>query len=348
MSGSNSPQPQSAKPLKIAEKRRRTTFNSEQRQLLEAQFHCNPYPDKADRKRLAAELRVKDSSITWWFGHRRAKEVKNKKHALQSEHEQHPSDLHHYGTLAIPSATSLAGRLTDPAHGIPMNLPNFDGHPMGSWPFPHLPAPLPADPHSLFYTPPQRPSAPDSPLQPLHHGPGMPVAGLDLLANSAMLPWPAPRSMHPYDRSSSTQFTSLPNVAQPQPQRPAIKAQYLLSAPVSQLNSRAVSPPPQQPPSFNALFPCTLPSAVYTSSSSSPQQTSGESTTSTSQSGHSIPIPPSIGSLLRGTGYPQGAPDAMRNWSVQIPPSKPSDSQTNNSKQGNFVPPSWGPGASNH
>jgi hypothetical protein len=60
-------------------KKKRTMFSSDQKSMLETQFTTNPYPDKQARKRLADELSVKDKSIDYWFGHRRAKNAKAKK-----------------------------------------------------------------------------------------------------------------------------------------------------------------------------------------------------------------------------------------------------------------------------
>lgn len=54
-------------------------FSQEQKNLLEAQFVSNPYPDKNVRKKLALQLNVKDKSIDYWFGHRRAKTAKQKR-----------------------------------------------------------------------------------------------------------------------------------------------------------------------------------------------------------------------------------------------------------------------------
>lgn len=60
-------------------KKKRTMFNDEQKSHLEQQFMSNPYPDKSQRKRLAEDLGVKDKSIDYWFGHRRAKQAKCKR-----------------------------------------------------------------------------------------------------------------------------------------------------------------------------------------------------------------------------------------------------------------------------
>jgi hypothetical protein len=62
-------------------KKKRTMFSPEQKALLESTFAANPYPDKLMRKKLADELNVKDKSIDYWFGHRRAKCAKQKKGA---------------------------------------------------------------------------------------------------------------------------------------------------------------------------------------------------------------------------------------------------------------------------
>ena len=72
-----------------ADKRRRTSFTNDQRGMLEVFFRSNPYPDSYDRKRLAKELDVKESSVMWWFGHRRAKEVRLKRAASKSSASQH-------------------------------------------------------------------------------------------------------------------------------------------------------------------------------------------------------------------------------------------------------------------
>ena len=73
-------------------KKKRTMFSAEQKSLLESQFLSNPYPDKLMRKRLADELNVKDKSIDYWFGHRRAKCAKQKKGSSDSESISTPED----------------------------------------------------------------------------------------------------------------------------------------------------------------------------------------------------------------------------------------------------------------
>lgn len=60
-------------------KKKRTMFTLDQKGLLELQFTANPYPDKSQRKRLAEDLDVTDKSIDYWFGHRRAKQAKQKR-----------------------------------------------------------------------------------------------------------------------------------------------------------------------------------------------------------------------------------------------------------------------------
>jgi hypothetical protein len=68
--------PVQASPVRHSAPRKRTTFDLYQRTQLEGQFRLNPYPDSSERRKLAEILGVKESSIMWWFGHRRAKEVK--------------------------------------------------------------------------------------------------------------------------------------------------------------------------------------------------------------------------------------------------------------------------------
>eukprot|EP00698_Gefionella_okellyi_P009779 TRINITY_DN2506_c0_g1_i1.p1 TRINITY_DN2506_c0_g1~~TRINITY_DN2506_c0_g1_i1.p1 ORF type:complete len:217 (-),score=11.17 TRINITY_DN2506_c0_g1_i1:1628-2278(-) len=114
--------PPPSRSSKGSEKRRRTTFNANQRQMLESQFAVNPYPDKTDRKRLASELRVKDSSITWWFGHRRAKEVKTKKPGSHSDNEVASS---------APAATSATRNSPPPLYPLPQQPTAHYG-----WPIP--------------------------------------------------------------------------------------------------------------------------------------------------------------------------------------------------------------------
>jgi len=76
----------------LNQKKKRTMFSSEQKSMLEAQFLSNPYPDKSLRKRLADDLSVKDKSIDYWFGHRRAKNAKAKKAAVAIDGDS-PSPL---------------------------------------------------------------------------------------------------------------------------------------------------------------------------------------------------------------------------------------------------------------
>ena len=60
----------------IEPQRRRTAFVKDQRRILEEFFTKNPYPQARERKELADLLDVKESSILWWFGHRRARDVR--------------------------------------------------------------------------------------------------------------------------------------------------------------------------------------------------------------------------------------------------------------------------------
>eukprot|EP00698_Gefionella_okellyi_P004299 TRINITY_DN13982_c0_g1_i1.p1 TRINITY_DN13982_c0_g1~~TRINITY_DN13982_c0_g1_i1.p1 ORF type:complete len:198 (-),score=14.89 TRINITY_DN13982_c0_g1_i1:14-607(-) len=67
------------KTLEASLKKKRTMFSGDQKDMLEYQFLNNPYPDKTQRKKLADDLGVKDKSIDYWFGHRRAKQAKLKR-----------------------------------------------------------------------------------------------------------------------------------------------------------------------------------------------------------------------------------------------------------------------------
>jgi len=77
-------------------KKKRTMFNEEQKSHLEQQFLHNPYPDKSQRKRLAEDLGVKDKSIDYWFGHRRAKQAKCKRSSNNELESRAPVPQAHF------------------------------------------------------------------------------------------------------------------------------------------------------------------------------------------------------------------------------------------------------------
>lgn len=54
-------------------KRRRQRYSEDARAVLENFFRYNPYPSPSERRSLAIRLNTTESSILYWFGHRRAK-----------------------------------------------------------------------------------------------------------------------------------------------------------------------------------------------------------------------------------------------------------------------------------
>eukprot|EP00698_Gefionella_okellyi_P009738 TRINITY_DN2495_c0_g2_i1.p1 TRINITY_DN2495_c0_g2~~TRINITY_DN2495_c0_g2_i1.p1 ORF type:complete len:161 (-),score=21.40 TRINITY_DN2495_c0_g2_i1:55-537(-) len=90
-------------------KKKRTMFTAEQKSQLEVLFGANPYPDKTQRKRLADDLGVKDKSIDYWFGHRRAKHAKFKRRGSSTDSESLVSSP---DSVVVPTIPKASKKLT--------------------------------------------------------------------------------------------------------------------------------------------------------------------------------------------------------------------------------------------
>uniref|UniRef100_A0A0R3RI83 Homeobox domain-containing protein n=1 Tax=Elaeophora elaphi TaxID=1147741 RepID=A0A0R3RI83_9BILA len=58
-------------------RRNRTSFSSEQLEILEAAFNANTYPDQDERERIATKTSLTEDKIMTWFSNRRARCRKN-------------------------------------------------------------------------------------------------------------------------------------------------------------------------------------------------------------------------------------------------------------------------------
>ncbi|VBB34184.1 unnamed protein product, partial [Acanthocheilonema viteae] len=58
-------------------RRNRTSFSSEQLEILEAAFNTNTYPDQDERERIAMKTSLSEEKIMTWFSNRRARCRKN-------------------------------------------------------------------------------------------------------------------------------------------------------------------------------------------------------------------------------------------------------------------------------
>ncbi|VDK72323.1 unnamed protein product [Onchocerca ochengi] len=58
-------------------RRNRTSFTSEQLEILEAAFNTNTYPDQDEREQIARKTNLSEDKIMTWFSNRRARCRKN-------------------------------------------------------------------------------------------------------------------------------------------------------------------------------------------------------------------------------------------------------------------------------
>ncbi|VDM06836.1 unnamed protein product, partial [Wuchereria bancrofti] len=58
-------------------RRNRTSFSSEQLEIMEAAFNTNTYPDQDERERIAIKTGLSEDKIMTWFSNRRARCRKN-------------------------------------------------------------------------------------------------------------------------------------------------------------------------------------------------------------------------------------------------------------------------------
>lgn len=97
------------------ERRRRTLFTEEQRRRLESYFLLNPYPDAAERRELADLLDVKEASVLWWFGHRRARDVRMRRMRTSSISTPPDRERDYYRAASVDDAVHARWRaMTSP------------------------------------------------------------------------------------------------------------------------------------------------------------------------------------------------------------------------------------------